>query len=156
MGVELRAMTEDEFREWLPEAETGYAEDMARNAGLDPGAARDKARQDTEQLFPGGKPAAGQLVYAIEADRKRVGELWVAEREVDGRRVLWIWDVHVKKEHRGQGFGRAAMELAEREARRRGLGHVALNVFGGNSTARRLYRALGYVETAVAMRKTVS
>jgi ribosomal protein S18 acetylase RimI-like enzyme len=47
------------------------------------------------------------------------------------------------------------MLLAEEEARRRGIGRVALNVFGGNTVARRLYLSLGYEENAIAMSKSV-
>ena len=47
------------------------------------------------------------------------------------------------------------MEFAEDEARRRGIAKVALNVFGGNELARRLYVSLGYQETAVHMEKPV-
>jgi ribosomal protein S18 acetylase RimI-like enzyme len=36
--------------------------------------------------------------------------------------------------------------FAEDEARRRGLSHIVLNVFGGNKVARGLYRSLGYDE----------
>jgi len=48
------------------------------------------------------------------------------------------------------------MLLAEAEARRRGLTHVGLAVMGGNETARRLYRSLGYAETFVSMEKPVT
>jgi ribosomal protein S18 acetylase RimI-like enzyme len=47
------------------------------------------------------------------------------------------------------------MLLAEEEARRRGIPRLALNVFGGNTVARRLYTSLGYVENAVAMSKAL-
>jgi GNAT superfamily N-acetyltransferase len=47
------------------------------------------------------------------------------------------------------------MLLAEEEARRRGIPRLALNVFGGNNVARRLYTSLGYVENAVAMSKAL-
>ena len=47
------------------------------------------------------------------------------------------------------------MTFAEDEARRLGLGFVALNVFGGNDPARGLYRSLGYAEEAVYMTKKV-
>jgi RimJ/RimL family protein N-acetyltransferase len=38
---------------------------------------------------------------------------------------------------------------------RRGLGRVALNVFGGNEAARTLYDSFGYREHAVLMGKTL-
>jgi len=91
----------------------------------------------------------------IESDGDPVGELWLAERDTEFRRVLWIYDVHVDDAHRGQGYGRAAMLFAEDEARRLGLSGVSLNVFGGNETARGLYRSLGYAEEAVYMTKLV-
>jgi ribosomal protein S18 acetylase RimI-like enzyme len=47
------------------------------------------------------------------------------------------------------------MLLAEEEARRRGIDRLALNVFGRNTVARRLYRSLGYDENAIAMSKAL-
>jgi GNAT superfamily N-acetyltransferase len=148
-------MTEVEFLSWLPGVRDGYADDMVRNGGADASAARVKAEQDTERLFPDGKPSSGQLVFVIEVEGAHVGELWLSERDEDFRRVLWVFAVHVDEAHRGRGFARAAMEFAEQEARRRRLTHVALNVFGGNDPARNLYRSLGYTEDAVSMSKAI-
>ena len=50
--------------------------------------------------------------------------------------VLWIYDIHVEDTHRGRGYGKEAMLLAEAEGRRRGLGRITLNVFGGNERSR--------------------
>jgi ribosomal protein S18 acetylase RimI-like enzyme len=47
------------------------------------------------------------------------------------------------------------MRYAEEEARRRGVGDVALMVLGGNDVARSLYRSLGYAENAVFMSRHV-
>ncbi len=107
-------------------------------------------------FFPGAVPSPDQSVFVVEADGAPVGELWVSERtDAVQRDVLWIFDIRIDEGHRGRGLGREAMLRAEDEARKRGLGRVALNVFGGNEVARNLYRSLGYVETAVVMRKTV-
>ena len=101
------------------------------------------------------QPSSDQFVFVVEADGESVGELWVAERDGDLGRGLWIYDVQIDEAHRGRGYGREAMLFAEEEARRRGLGRVALNVFGGNAAARGLYQSLGYIETAVLMSKHV-
>jgi ribosomal protein S18 acetylase RimI-like enzyme len=45
------------------------------------------------------------------------------------------------------------MSLVEAEARRRGAPVVELNVWGGNTVARSLYRSLGYAERSVFMSK---
>lgn len=155
MSVTLRPMTEVEFDAWLPGVRIGYAEDLTTNGGVDPAAARVKAEAEVAQLFPGGQSSPEQLVFVIEVGGERVGELWLAEREEQLRRVLWVYQLRVGERYRGRGFARAAMEFAEREARRRGLTHVALNVFGGNEPARTLYRSLGYGEDAISMSKPV-
>jgi ribosomal protein S18 acetylase RimI-like enzyme len=152
--VQLRPMSAEEFAEWYPKIRDRYAVDMVENAGASPEAARKKGEADMERLFPGTKPAGGQFVFVVEADGQVAGDLWIAERgdELTGR-SLWIYDVHVEDAFRRQGIGRKAMLLAEEEARRRGISRISLNVFGGNETARSLYRSLGYEETAVLMRK---
>jgi hypothetical protein len=88
-------MTDLEFDAWLPTVRVGYAEDLTTNGGMDPAAARVKADADMAQLFPGGRPSPDQLVYVIEAGGERVGELWLAEREEQLRRVLWVYQLRV-------------------------------------------------------------
>ncbi|MFL5942455.1 MAG: GNAT family N-acetyltransferase [Gaiellaceae bacterium] len=89
----------------------------------------------------------------IEADGEPAGDLWLSERDETLEPCLFVYDVYLDERYRGRGYGRAAMLLAEDEARRRGIGRVALNVFGGNAAARSLYRSLGYEENAVSMSK---
>jgi GNAT superfamily N-acetyltransferase len=155
VAVDLRPMRDDEFAAWLPRMRVGYAQAMIEDGGFPPEGAREKAAADTEALFPGGRPSREQVVLVIEADGEAVGELWVAERRDMSQPCLFVYDIHLEKEHRGRGYGRAAMRFAEEEARRRGLDRVALNVFGRNAVARRLYESLGYEENAVSMSKSV-
>jgi len=158
VSVTIRPMSDDEFATWLPRMRDGYADQLARYGGIPGRAARTKAQVDTERLFPADRPSSAQAVFVVEADGERVGELWVAERDdqPDLDRALWIFDVRIEEQHRGRGYGRAAMLAAEEEARRRGLERIALNVFGGNEVARNLYRSLGYAENAVMMSKRLS
>jgi GNAT superfamily N-acetyltransferase len=155
--VTIRPMRDDEFGDWLPKARSGYAIEMVQNGGVSPDAARAKAAADTRRTFPGGRPSPDQSVFVIEADGAPVGELWLAERrgDLEGDN-LWVFNLRIDEVQRGRGYGRAAMLLAEDEARRRGLSRVALNVFGGNRTARNLYQSLGYEENAITMIKTLA
>ena len=155
MSVQLRPMREDEFATWLPLMGDRYARDMVEHAGMTAEAAKTKAVADIERLFPGGRPSPEQLVLVIEAEGEPVGDLWLAERDDSPQPGLFIFDITVEEPHRGRGYGKAAMLFAEDEARRRGLDRVALNVFGRNTVARRLYQSLGYEENAVAMSKTL-
>jgi ribosomal protein S18 acetylase RimI-like enzyme len=148
-------MRDDEFTAWLPQMREDYGQAMIDEAGVSPEDARAKAAADIEHLFPGQQPSPEQFVFVIEADGEAVGELWLAEREDTdtGQRRLFIYDIHLNEAFRGRGYGKAAMLLAEDEARRRGLKTIALNVFGRNTVARRLYQSLGYEENAVSMSK---
>jgi ribosomal protein S18 acetylase RimI-like enzyme len=155
MDVQLRPMRDEEFADWLPRMRDDYGQAMIDEAGIPPEGAREKAAADIEQLFPDGRPSDEQLVFVIEADGEPVGELWLADRDVLGQRSLFIYDVHVAEPQRGRGLGKAAMLLAEDEARRRSIDRLALNVFGRNTVARRLYQSLGYEENAIAMSKSL-
>jgi ribosomal protein S18 acetylase RimI-like enzyme len=154
MSVRLRPMTQTEYDAWLPEAMAGYAADIER-AGGPADAAQAKAERDFPALLPDGLASEGQSLYTVEDGGEAVGVLWVAERENDFGTSLFVYDVQIDEAHRGRGLGKAAMVLAEEEARRRGITQVSLNVFGGNDVARNLYRSLGYDETAVFMMKRV-
>jgi GNAT superfamily N-acetyltransferase len=155
VDVKLRPMRDEEYADWLPHMRDDYARSMMEEGGVPPESAREIAAAQTEQLFPGRRPSPDQLVFVVEADGKAVGELWLADREDVLQRCLFVYQVHIAEAHRGRGYGKAAMLLAEEEARRRGIDRIALNVFGRNTVARRLYQSLGYEENAVSMSKAV-
>jgi ribosomal protein S18 acetylase RimI-like enzyme len=158
MTARLRSLRDDELPAYRENAERGYVDDIAERGGVPRPLAEAKARREFEELWPDGRPAEGQAIYAVEDAEtdERVGYLWIAERESQGRQVLWIYNVEVDDEYRGRGYGRAAMGLAEEQARERGFARVELNVFGRNAVARTLYRSLGYEESAVWMGKDVA
>ncbi|MGZ6372834.1 MAG: N-acetyltransferase family protein [Candidatus Limnocylindria bacterium] len=149
----LRPLRPDEYDAWRRTVTDGYAADIEASGDTPRDAARTKAEQDMATVLAEGLATAGHAVFVVERDAEPVGRLWVAERAIDGRRVLYVYDVEIDEGHRGEGLGRAAMLLAEDEARARGIGRIELNVFGGNSVARSLYRSLGYTERAVSMGK---
>jgi ribosomal protein S18 acetylase RimI-like enzyme len=151
--VSLRPITAAEFPAFVTASKAGYAEGIEIHGGQTHAAALQKAEADFPAVLPLGLDTPGHLIFIVEANGAPVGRLWLAERQMAGRRVLYVYDVSIHPEHQGHGYGRAAMRLAEEEARRRGIDRIELNVFGGNDVARGLYRSLGYVETAAQMRK---
>jgi ribosomal protein S18 acetylase RimI-like enzyme len=154
--VRLRRLTAREYPAFLIASKAGYAEGIEIHGGQTHEAAQQKAEADFPAVLPMGLQTPGHHMFVVEADGAAVGRLWLAEREQGGRQVLYVYDVSIHPEHRGHGYGRAAMQLAEGEARARGIGRIELNVFGGNEVARGLYRSLGYVETAAQMRKDLA
>ena len=147
MGVQLRPLHEDELEGWLDRTREGYAREMVEHGGFPEAEAREKARDDIAAYL--GTAGDGVFVLEDDASGERVGHLWLAER----RGGLAVLDVYVEEGLRGRGYGRAAMDLAEDEARRRGLERIHLNVFAGNTIARSLYESLGYQERSVSMSK---
>ena len=153
--VRLRPIMADEFPAFVTASKAGYAEGIEVHGGQTHEAALQKAENDFPAVLPMGLQTPGHHVFIVEADGVSVGRLWLAEREMAGRRVMFVYDVTIDAGQQGHGYGRAAMQLAEVEARARGIGRIELNVFGGNDVARGLYRSLGYVETSAQMAKVL-
>jgi GNAT superfamily N-acetyltransferase len=156
VSARLRPLRDEEFPDWLERSKQRYADDVEQNGGMPRERARQKAERDFAKLLPDGLASPDQSIYAVEHDGDRVGTLWLAEREEQSGRVLFVYEVVIEEGLRGRGLGKQAMVLAEEEARVRGLPRIELNVFGGNQIARNLYHSLGYEEFAVFMGKDVS
>jgi ribosomal protein S18 acetylase RimI-like enzyme len=152
----LRPMTRAEFDEWLPRQAAGYAELIAASGAMPAQAAREKAERDTARYFGDGEATPGQLVFRIMAGPVAVGWLWLGVPGPDpDPRMAWVFEIEIEAPFRGRGYGRAAMRLAEDEARARGMTSLGLNVHGQNMIARSLYESLGYEVTAMQMKKLV-
>ena len=80
--------------------------------------------------------------------------LWIGPQQPANQpEAFWVFYVRVEEAHRGEGYGRLAMELAETEARSRGASELGPNVFGHNQVARHLYESMGYTATSINMKK---
>ena len=97
------------------------------------------------------------LLYMAEAsDGEVVGWVWLCLAPRGDRSYAWIYDIEVVADHRGKGFGAALLAAAEEELRERGAPAVALNVFGPNVVAQRLYASAGYELMSQQLRKQLS
>lgn len=107
-------------------------EELQRRASLELPEYRDQLLLNPEAIYlPEGQIANGQVIVA-ELDRKVAGFAAVVGGELDGLFVepdLW-----------GRGIGRALVDAATHEARKRGL---ALKVIA-NPRARRFYEHCGF------------
>jgi ribosomal protein S18 acetylase RimI-like enzyme len=151
--LRLRPATQEEFDDWLPRQEAGYAEHIMASGQMPPEAAREKARRDTRRSFSAGLDTPGQVVFRVIAKDVPVGWLWLAVPGPDDPAMAWVYNVSVDEAFRGRGYGRKAMLLAEDEARARGMTSIGLNVHGSNKVAISLYDSLGYAVTAQQMKK---
>lgn len=157
--VSLRTMAVADLGPWIERTNREYQESRLA-AGESPEVAAAKARESRDHFFPGDQPASGHLVHdvvvpGVDGTPEVVGYLWIAP-SAPGSVDWWVFDVKIAEEHRGSGYGRAAMRLAETMAAAHGARTLGLNVFGYNTVARGLYESLGYETTSVQMRKPLT
>ena len=152
----LRPMTRAEFDEWLPRQVAAYAALIAASGAMPAQAAREKAERDTAWYFGTGVTTPGHLAFRIMAGEVGVGWLWLGVPGPGSDPLMaWVFEIEIEAPFRGSGYGRAAMRLAEDEARARGMTSLGLNVHGQNVVARSLYESLGYEVMALQMKKLV-
>lgn len=152
-GLRIDPMTDAELASYLRGSLEGYVRQRVDLGGEPPEQARRIAEEQYAEFFPDGVPGEGHLLF-IGRDagtRATVGRLWLHTRHDGPGTRVWVFDVEVDEDRRGQGWGRALMTYAEEWARGQGAGEIGLNVFGGNTAARRLYTSLGYDERSVTM-----
>ena len=147
--IVLRPLREDEFSDWDDAHRREYARGLVEDAGLSREAAEAKVAHDVPAVLPDGLATEGTWIWAVEADGRRVGTVFLGLRGGGA----WLYDITIDEPERGKGYGRAAMTALEDETRRLGHDTIALNVWGGNEVARGLYRSLGWAEESVHMRK---
>lgn len=154
MPASLRPLTDEEISEFIERQAEQYVEERVRS-GERPDTARRIAGEQSRALFPEGVPADGQLLFRVLDDEgTAIGMLWIGpQRPADQPGAFWVFYVRIEEAHRGKGYGRLAMELAESEARSRGASELGLNVFGHNQVARHLYESMGYNATSIRMKK---
>jgi ribosomal protein S18 acetylase RimI-like enzyme len=150
-------MVIEEVEAFLDTARAQWVKDLMSGADFDDEAARAKADTDFAAWLPEGAATPGQFPFVVEDEAgDRVGTVWIVERRRAGRPFCHLLDIRIDPGQRHRGYGRAAMQLVEAEALRRGYDGIELNVFGSNEVARALYRTEGYQETFVTMRKQLT
>lgn len=152
-GLTARPMSEQEYAQWLREAVRAYAQEWT-DRGVPPEQARLKSEADHAGNLPDGLATEGVRFRVLVHGGEVVGHVWLAVRELPpGGRAGFVFEVEVREEHRGRGFGRALMLLAEDVTRSWGHDRLGLHVFAANTPALRLYESLGYATTRYNLAK---
>ena len=151
-------MTAEELEAFIRYSRQAYIGARVAHGGEDPRDAEAVAAQQYADFFPDGEPAEGHSLFTGRdaTTRERIGILWLFEGRSATGTSVFVYDVEVEEDQRGQGWGRELMAYGEQWASERGAYEIALNVFGGNTRARGLYTSLGYNERAVAMAKSLT
>ena len=149
--VEISRATEAEASALVGRSKDDYVESLQDRRGLSLQEARAKADRDTDGLLPQGAHTPGMVLLAARRGDRLVGAVWAAVQGPDRTGEAWIYFLWVDPTVRRQGLARRLMEATAAEVRRHGAEHLALNVFGGNTSAIALYDALGFRVTAQQM-----
>ncbi|MFD6280155.1 GNAT family N-acetyltransferase [Streptomyces sp. NPDC060209] len=154
-GVTGRPMTEREYDEWAAASVGIYTQEWVER-GVPEEQARRKSETDHATNLPDGLATPGMYFHVLVHQGAVVGHVWVARRETpDGEDLGYVFDVEVREEYRGRGYGRALMHLAEDVTLDAGLGLLGLHVFASNTPALRLYESLGYEVTQYNLAKAL-
>jgi len=92
------------------------------------------------------------FTYIVEVDGKKVGNLNLRGIPDDKSGRLGII---IDYRYQSKGYGREAMKLLEKEAKKLGIKKLRLEVFASNKVAVNLYKKMGYKELGrlIAMEK---
>jgi len=155
--VTLPPMDAAAWQAWRAGTLRGYALDKVRVGAWPAEGAEARASAELARMLPDGQATPGHEFRSIVNEAgEPVGALWFGPDEEIGRGAAFLLDIEIRAEHRGRGYGRAAMDALERAARELGYDAIRLHAFGDNEVARHLYRSSGYIETDVSMLKVLS
>ena len=149
----LIPMTQPEFDAFLEHLIREYAADNVRAGYWQEANALEKSRQQTESLLPEGLQSKDHYLFTMYDADQAVGVIWLKVNAETPIKTGFIYDVEVREEFRGRGYGKQIMLLIEEKAHELGLKSIGLHVFGYNTVAKKLYESLGYEVTSLNMVK---
>ncbi|GAA5704482.1 GNAT family N-acetyltransferase [Streptomyces avermitilis] len=141
-GVTARPMTQAEYPEWLASEKVAYVDDIVRAGALSPEQAVRKSDRDFAKLIPEGLATPDNTFLVLEAAGEQIGTGWLRHGYLPG--VTYGYSLYIQEEHRGKGYGRAAMAAGEQATLTAGDSALMFTVWGGNDVAMNLYTSAGY------------
>lgn len=96
-----------------------------------------------------------KLIVAVETGNKILGYIHVKSIHDDvlGKETGYLNIIAVSAEASGKGLGQALMKAAEDWAVAQGYQSLLLDVFASNERARAFYKAAGFVEDSLRLRR---
>lgn len=147
--VVLVPLTDAECAAFVAEDVADYAAQRVGEGAWSPDEAPELARRELLAVLEREHPAAADAGHrrwtAVSARGESVGWLWVTPptgaMPPDG---AFLYQITVKPECRGRGYGRAMLAALEDALVEDGIGELRLNVNDTNTPARCLYAGAGF------------
>lgn len=155
--VELRAMTESEYLDYLNNLHTGYADEQVKAGAWPADQALELAKAEIREMLPDGLATQNNFLYSLltTGEPSPVGILWIMIRTRNKQKEAFITDIVIYDAYRRKGYGAQALEALEKNVTGMGIHRIRLHVFGHNQAARDLYQKSGYEVINIYMEKQV-
>ncbi|AOK32429.1 MULTISPECIES: GNAT family N-acetyltransferase [Burkholderia] len=156
--LEMRPMTQTEFREYRLRAARGYAQDLIASGQSTADEAGERALACIDTLLPDGLLTDDQTLLTLSdpSDHLALGYLWYGTASEGPHRSLFIYDLEIDPAYRRQGWATRVLQMLEDDARRLRVTEIGLSVFNHNSAALALYRALGFTAMTTTFVKSIT
>jgi ribosomal protein S18 acetylase RimI-like enzyme len=150
-------MSQAAFEAFVARSTTNYAEEVSKANDIPLEEATAQAEASFRRLLPDGRPdqADQHLYVVVDEEGQEVGTIWWGVRRDRPAPYAYVWDLYLDPAFRGKGHGERVMRRVEEQARALGLERLALNVFGHNAPARKLYERLGFRTISLGMDKVL-
>ena len=155
MPICLHPITESEYPSWFSNHTQSYAADKIRAKQWSEKGALEQAKNDTQRFLTAGVNTPNNyLCHIVDQDSGvRVGALWWCLSERFGRRVAFVFDIHIHQEYRRRGYATETLRHLEKRANVDNLDAISLHVFAFNKNAIQLYKKMGFATTSMSLTK---
>ena len=147
MEVQLREMSEEEFKIFFEYSINDYVNDLIKASAITMDEALAEAKREFAEMLPNGVSTQDNVLRIIvdAAEEKAVGIIWYLFEMTDGIKQVFLSDFIIKEEERRKGYASAALAEMEQDARRNGCAESIIYVWKHNLPGINLYTKCGYV-----------
>ena len=146
MEVQLREMSEEEFKLFLENSINDYVDDLIKTSAITVEEALAEAKREFTEMLPNGLGTKDNALRTIvdAAEEKAVGVIWYLFEMTDGIKQVFLSDFIIKEKERRKGYASEALTEMERDARRNGCAESIIYVWKHNLPGINLYTKCGY------------
>jgi ribosomal protein S18 acetylase RimI-like enzyme len=154
--MKMENMNEAEFDAFYEASLAWLFEIRAAETGLSLEEVQPRVEDELKERLPDGLKTPGNYFLNLKLeDGINAGYLWFAVREHFAKRRIFILEIKVLDEYRGNGYSKFMLNWLEEETKRLGFSEIGLHVLGNNRVARNLYEQMGYEPTSLYLAKKI-
>lgn len=150
--IKLQPMGDEYFKEFKSISIISHAQRTNEAKGLPISIGKVNTEKKFNEMLSEGLKTDAMFFFEIKLE-KTIGYLWLGVRESGEKSELFINDIYIDEEYRGNGLGRELMALIENQARKLKISKIGLHVFASNKSAFSLYSNSGFKTISHTMSK---